>query len=377
MKSCCWLLLSILLPCGDGLAQTILKSELPSRADSLYKASSRPLPSLPVQPVIMDQAVLARILEASLKANGLNKVVLKAPFLVAGNVQRLDSIRQLIENAEQDRFSQVLDKNPASALKDVRVPQRWNGYASKADSLVDLGKRTKSRQWPPQLGESKRTLDSLREAHLKARQALLKLPVLPSSTLKSSLLPYLDSLRNQTLAVQKLKVAEDQLSDTYKEVSVKAKQSLMKRAFFEGLVGVSGNLQSLTFSPSVGIPLARKVSAGIGLNVAADTRNFSGNTLIGFRSFAKYALLDRKLSLQVENNMYYSRFSTQTPGSDNSTGMKYLVYAGAEYLLRFSTTKYLNLTVLYQLNPNQRLPYVYSPLVVRLGMSVFKTPKPL
>jgi hypothetical protein len=216
MKSCYWLLLSILFQYGDGLAQTILKSELLNQADSLYHVPTLPsvnFSSLAVQTEMKDPSTLARILEDSLKANRLNKVVLKPPFLIGGDVQRLDSIRQLIENAERDRsnFSQILNKDPGSALQGIRTRPEWNAHQSKADSVADIGKRIQKGLWPPQFANSKRTLDSLREASLRVQQELLKLPALPSSTLKSSLLPYLDSLKSQALNVQKLKVAEEKV----------------------------------------------------------------------------------------------------------------------------------------------------------------------
>ena len=215
-------------------------------------------------------------------------------------------------------------------------------------------------------------MDSL-VALQKQHEDLLKLPSITSSVLQKEFEPQLDSIRKVYVAANRLQARERALEEGHKEVLLKQKDSFLQRSYFEGIVGVNHSLNYLTLSPAFGTKLVKALSGGLGVNVGMNIRNLSESPLIGLRSFAKYELIARKLNLQLEDNSYLRRPATVTSLSEGTNRrLNHLVYVGVGYLIRYTSTRCINLTTLYQINRNTALPELNAPFVIRLGLSFFK-----
>jgi hypothetical protein len=217
----------------------------------------------------------------------------------------------------------------------------------------------------------RRRLDHLGVLNKYDGEEWLQLPHLPGALVPSQNLRYLDSLRKASLSNDKLKIKEKQITQAHKDVMLKEKSSLLERSYFEGIVGINNRLQYLTFSPSLGVCLIKSLSAGLGFNVGLNTHNLSSRTMLGVRSFARYELVRKKITVQIEDNTYFSKFSEDPLKEAAGSQMKHLFYVGLGYLVNYSSNKSLSLTSLYQINRGETVPLVYSPFIVRIGISVF------
>jgi hypothetical protein len=197
------------------------------------------------------------------------------------------------------------------------------------------------------------------------------LPNLPVTAIGAGNLLNLDSVRNAWLSVEKLRLKETPRSGIRKDVLLKEKQSLAARTFFDGVVGINNRAEFVTFSPAAGIGITRRIAAGLGPMVGLNSKNTDQHLAWGYRSFARYELLPRKLNLQVEDIGDVSRFPTRVLRETGGKRLTHTFYAGVGYLFNYSKYKSITINTLYQLNRVRQSPSLYSPFLFRIGFSAF------
>lgn len=202
---------------------------------------------------------------------------------------------------------------------------------------------------------------------------LQQLPPLNAKVIKQQNKPALDSLRQRYLNDEKLKYKEKELAEEYKEVMLKKKEPLFRRSFFEGIIGLNNDFKAIDFSPAFGIQLTRLLSLGLGPNLKINTNQPSNNILVGLRTFAKYEILENKLYIQIEDNSYWPGVSYPNwEDKLESSQINHTVLVGGGCLIKLSSSKNLNLAILYKVNENKFTSDFTSPMTVRLGMDFYK-----
>jgi hypothetical protein len=232
--------------------------------------------------------------------------------------------------------------------------------------------------WPldaPQFGDkasSPNLLTSkIADLSLPSQVNLRQLPTLPVTAMGIVNRFNLDSVRSAWLSAERLRLKEKQLSSIRKDVLLKEKAPLTARTFFDGVIGINNRAEFVTFSPAAGIGITRRIAAGLGPIVGVNSKNVAQPITWGFRSFARYELLRKKLNLQVEDIGDISRLSTGVLRETGGKRLNHTFYAGAGYLFNYSKYKSITINTLYQLNRVRQSPSLYSPFLFRIGFSAF------
>lgn len=204
------------------------------------------------------------------------------------------------------------------------------------------------------------------------KEDIPEMPQLRGGIIKQNVSHLLDSIRSRHLKQEKLKFKEKEITEKYKEGMLKKRESLFKKSFFDGIVGINNNFNTLNISPAYGLQLNRKLSIGLGLNMGIDTRSKTENVLLGIRSFGRYEVLKKKIYLQIEDNSYLPEFSYLNWADDlKRKSPAHVVLVGAGYLFNYSSTKSLNLAFLYQVNERKFTSEYNAPVIMRLGFNMY------
>ncbi|MGB5928855.1 MAG: hypothetical protein WBH03_11815, partial [Cyclobacteriaceae bacterium] len=133
--------------------------------------------------------------------------------------------------------------------------------------------------------------------------------------------------------VSDLKVKEKRISDSQKVIVLKERESLLDRAFFEGVINVlntGDDIRVTNLSPSLGFELTPGLSIGAGPSVSIA----EGNTILGGRAFIKAQAI-KSAYIQLEDN--YSGVYNQ----EGQSGSRHNPMIGAGYV--FSITSKIGL----------------------------------
>lgn len=203
------------------------------------------------------------------------------------------------------------------------------------------------------------------------QDALAALTPLTGQVLDSTYADLIDSLRQVSLAEQRLVLEERGLTAISGVTSVVPRQTVWDKTYFEGLIGLGNSEQYvLQLAPALGYHVLGDASLGLGPLLEV-TKNDAGHhlTTLGIRPFYKQAFLQRRAYVQVA---YQWRPGQQRESQQALPASSW--QGGGGVLLPISTVVAVNLAVMYQLNPGN-VAEAQSPWIVRIGISTIKRVK--
>lgn len=271
---------------------------------------------------------------------------------------RMDSILAMIPKKEIVSEEALIEK--LNLPFDQQVP-------SMPSSVEDVANMDEISQLKDGLGDYDLTKVTLPDS------VLGKLPPIRGRQIESKLLSKLDSLREVALNKEKLKLKEKELTADITESVIKKKPSFMDKVYFEGVVSILKTPDSpeIQAAPSLGYKITKDFSIGIGPNILITGNGKDWSVQAGYRSFAKYEVLDQRAYFQVEDVMDPYQVRTES-----FTSAAHSILAGGGYLLPISKRFAVNFSLLYRVNNQLYSEGKASPWVFRLGFSTIRNRKP-
>ena len=270
-----------------------------------------------------------------------------------------DSIRKTIPAMPQAPFQnltkeQMVKEVNRQFLQEAKAP---------ADSLP------KVRSGAEQLGKNIDTKVGLARAKIQPDQ-LQELVPMAGTVVKSKHIKKLDSLRKIDLKAQRLKLQEEETGAKNKVASLKAKETVWQKSYFEGVIGIpqgykKDNYTILQLSPSLAYHLSSHISVGAGPSflIKKDDNNKMTATS-GGRVFVKASFYQRHLYAQGEDQI-----NPNTVSLEKASFTQHNIFAGGGYILPFFEPLAFNVSLMYRFYSNGDVSNASSPWLFRVGIS--------
>ncbi len=383
---------------GEFKAPELKSIKIPDKVVNPLENRSVELPESGIEsPDSLKAMPVQRVREQKDEVESVNERALKVQ-------SKSDSLNAIIKDPRQ--FKSLLLNNKIPEIKDVYSSKKLKkiydslGYG-KMDSILamvpkkdmvseealiqklNLPFESQAPDLPSDLGDLAKTdeISQLKEgigdydlSKLKLPDSVLReLPPMRGTQIGSKILPKLDSLREALLNKERLKLKEQELTDEVTEAVVKKKPSFMDKIYFEGVMSILKNPDSpeIQVAPSLGFKVTKDFSVGIGPNILIRAKDKELTVLGGYRSFAKYEVMNQRGFLQLEDIVDPYQVSRES-----FTYASHSILAGGGYLLPVSKVLSVNFSLLYRVNNQAYSGGRASPWVFRLGISITRNRKP-